>query len=223
MSELSELPDWIEALPDTGLRLRHSPEALILREREVLPMMLALMAAYAVFWLMIALSPAIRQALLQAGISSALQVQMLVFWVLAGGLMGVLLRRRVKRWRQESVKIEAGEIQVDRVTLWGHNQAQAPLTQVRFDFYLRQETRQAQSGPRQRWVQELRVILPQGPPFILWANLERFSAESSPLPTLPETALQRLADASQKSVSWEIKASAKTEQRRGVISPAAFV
>lgn len=217
------LPDWIESVSEGGLVLRHSPTALRQREREVLPVMLALLAAYAVFWLMVALSPAIRQALAQVGLSPALQMQLLLFWILTGGLMGVLLRRRVKRWAQERVRIAASKISIERVTLWGQTQTQAELPQARFDFYLRHETRQLQSGLRQRWVQELRVILPEGAPFLLWAELDRFTAEALPAAVLPEEALQQLADRSQKSVSWEIAASSKTEKRRGVIAPAAFV
>lgn len=217
------LPDWIEILPEGGLRLRHSPAALMQREREVLPMMFALLAAYAVFWIMVALSPAIRQALAQVGMSPALQLQLLVFWILTGGLVGLLLRRRVRRWAQEQVILAAGKIRLERVTLWAQTQTEAALTQARFDFYLRHETRQAQSGPRQRWTQELRVILPQQPPFLLWAALERFSPDALAVPPLPEVALQKLADTSQKSVSWEIDASSKTEKSRGIISPSAFV
>src|SRR5262245_62098304 len=74
---------WLSELPDGRLSLSHAPEALERRRLEVAPLIRAMMAAYLVFWTILALNGAFR-TLIQQG-APALKGLVLAMFLLGFG------------------------------------------------------------------------------------------------------------------------------------------
>lgn len=197
----AETRTWLNLQPGQ-IKLQHAPEALQQYQQALKTLTRAIGVAYIVFWLMVMFNPAIQRALLQAGLSGPAQWALTGSWLLSGLLLSGLLWMRWQRLALEKAEITPEQSTLYKASLWGLSRQQLPSEQLTLELHTRLEIRQANSGPRQRWVQELQLKAHDKLVLRFWLELQRFSSQAQSKPVLPEAPLKELAQLLQQPIHW---------------------